>query len=81
MSNFQAFEVVSRGSEEQLQMAENLNKLLSRIRVNKDCLIISTPLTNCCLNIGILLSTDLQREYLGIHLTIASWNTIISPYL
>ena len=32
MSNFQPFEVVDRGSETLLQMAENLNKL-SSIRV------------------------------------------------
>ena len=32
MSNFQPLEVVSRGSEAQLQVAENLNKLPCRIR-------------------------------------------------
>ena len=34
MSNFQPLEVVGRGSETQLQEAENLNSYFSRIRVN-----------------------------------------------
>ena len=34
MSNFQPLEVVGRGSESQLQEAENLNSYFSRIRVN-----------------------------------------------
>ena len=35
MTNFQPLEVVNRGSETQPQVVENLNKLLSRIRVKK----------------------------------------------
>ena len=40
MSNFQSLEVVCRGSETQLLVGENLNYLISRLRVIKrhECL-------------------------------------------
>ena len=43
MSNLQPLEVVGRGSETQLQVAKNLNKSLSRIRVNSHNMLQIAP--------------------------------------
>ena len=43
MRNLQPLEVVGRGSETQLQVAENLNKSLSRIRVNSHNMLQIAP--------------------------------------
>ena len=43
MSNLQRLEVVGRGSETQLQVAENLNKSLSRIMVDSHNMLQIAP--------------------------------------